>query len=195
MIDTYLKQGPPDSVPNLAQSQHLILDGTFLGRPNGLVAAMDAQSHAIVAGRYGVSESSEAQLRAFFNRLAANGSRPKSFTVDGNRQVIRTLRKVWPDVRIQRCLIHIQRQGLVWCRNHPKTTYARKLRDIFLRVTCIHTKAQRDKFLESVDDWEGRYGRQIGARPETGYVFSDIRPPGACCCEPCPTCSITLMII
>jgi hypothetical protein len=49
------------------------------------------------------------------------------------------------------------------------------LRDIFLKVTRIHTKEERDRFLKLVGQWEEKYGRSINSRPESGQVFSDIK--------------------
>lgn len=159
----------------LEQYRHIIFDGTFLHRPVSLVAIMDARSKNVISGKYGVSENSERQLISFFKPLIDLGLRPISCTVDGNPQVSRVLRKLWPDIITQRCLVHIQRQGLVWCRTYPKTVYARQLRDIFLRVTHIRTKAERNRFSELVGQWEDTYGQSIASRPERGRVFSDIK--------------------
>ena len=166
---------PPQGEDSLARHRHLIFDGTFLHRPVSLVAIMDAGSKKVISGKYGVSENSERQLVSFFQPLIEKGLQPISCTVDGNPQAIRVLRKLWPDIITQRCLIHIQRQGLSWCRVSPKTTYARRLRKIFLQVTQIRTPADRDKFLRDVTEWELKYGTRIRDRRETGYVFSDIK--------------------
>lgn len=175
MINYWLEQTPTDAQRDLGQSGHFILDGTFLHRPRSLIVLMDAESKTALAGRYPVSESSEPQLVAFLEPLTRRGLRPRSFTVDGNPQVIKVLRRLWPDVAVQRCLIHIQRQGLMWCRSHPKSVYAKKLRDIFLQVTEVRTKADCDRFIGSVWEWERRYGHQLATRPEAGWVFSDIK--------------------
>ncbi len=175
MINYYLKQTPPQSAFDLGQCQHFIFDGTFLHRPRSIIALMDAQTHMIAVGQYGVSENSEPQLREFFEGLILAGLRPQSFTVDGNPNVIKVIRQLWPDVRVQRCLVHIQRQGLSWCRTSPRTTYAQQLRKIFLQVSRIKTSADRDTFLNAFIDWESKYGSQISGRRETGYVFSDIK--------------------
>jgi hypothetical protein len=175
MLNYYLKESPPEPTKDLGQFKHLILDGTFLEHLDSVIALMDAQTHTIVAGQYGVSESSRLQLLEFFKRLIPEGLCPTSFTVDVLSNVIRVLRQLWPDIVVQRCLVHIQRQGLSWCRVSPKTTYARHLRKIFLQVTRIRTLADRDTFLSSVADWENEYGSQIRERQETGYVFSDIK--------------------
>lgn len=140
-----------------------------------MVALMDGETKRIITGCYGVSENSEKQLYSFFAPLINRGLNPVSFTVDGSPQAMKIMRTLWPGIIIQRCLIHIQRQGLVWCRNYPKTVSARRLRDIFLQVTRIRTKEERDRFLELVTQWEQKYGRDIAIQPDRGWVFSDIK--------------------
>lgn len=175
IINYYLRQTPPELEGGLGQYLYFILDGTFLHRPLSLITLMDAQTNTVLTGAYPVSERSEPQLLAFFRPLIQRGLSPVSFTIDGSPKVIRVLKKLWPDVVIQRCLVHIQRQGLAWCRSYPKTTYARKLRDISLQVTRIRTPEARDQFLAAVTEWEERYGRQVADRAESGPVFSDIK--------------------
>ncbi len=152
----------------------MIFDGTFLHRPVSIVALMDGQTNTAIKGQYDVRENSEPQVTAFFVPLKDKGLSPLSCTVDGNPQVIRVLKKLWPSIIIQRCLVHIQRQGLMWCRQYPKTLYAKKLRDIFLKVTYIYNKEEKNRFLESVNQWEEQYGQYIATQPNRGRVFSDI---------------------
>jgi len=175
IIGGWLEQPPHDLQVSLEKERYLIFDGTFLHRPISIVALMDAGTNSIVHGQYHVSENSEGQLRSFFKPLIARGLNPVSCTVDGSPQAMRVLKALWPGIVIQRCLVHIQRQGLVWCRSYPKTTMARKLRDIFLKVTHIRTKEDRDKFLHQVAQWETTYGQPIHMHPERGRVFSDIK--------------------
>ena len=175
LIDRFLADAPPKSVVEPQTGRYLLFDGTFLHRPHSIVVLMDGQTHQLVRGQFGVRENSEPELRAFFEPMIVEGLRPRSFTVDGNPQVIRVLRKLWPDAAIQRCLVHIQRQGLSWCRNSPKTVYARQLRQIFLRVSSVDTASDRETFLNFVATWEAQHGAEIAARKETGRVFSDIK--------------------
>jgi hypothetical protein len=174
-IINYWLSNPPKDESTFEQSKYLIFDGTYLHRPVGIVALMDARNNCIIQGQYGVSESSSKQLHSFFNPLIERGLNPKSYTVDGNPQVIRVIKTLWPGITIQRCLVHIQRQGLMWCRRYPKTVYARKLRNIFLKVLHIHTIEERDSFLELFVQWEYRYGQHLKMQPEKGKVFSDIK--------------------
>ncbi len=140
-----------------------------------LIALMDAETNTAIAGKYPARENSEKQVTAFFGSLKENGLNPLSCTVDGNPQVIKVLRKLWPEIVIQRCLVHVQRQGLMWCRVNPAQSYARKLRELFVKVTCIRSKEERDLFLGSLIQWEKEYGVHLKRRPERGRVFSDIK--------------------
>lgn len=136
---------------------------------------MDADKNTVIKGEYGVRENSEPQLMSFFDALKQKGVNPFSCTVDGNPQAIRTLRKAWPKIKIQRCLVHIQRQGIRWCRQQPKRTEAKKLREIFTLIPNICYVQEREHFLKTVDQWEQRYGKCIADQPEKGRVFSDIK--------------------
>jgi hypothetical protein len=175
IINYCLNTESPDIETNLNQYQYLLFDGTFLHRPICLVALMDATSNKIISGKYDIKETAERQLTSFFRLLKDRGLQPISFTVDGNPQAIKIIKTVWPEIVIQRCLVHIQRQGLSWCRISPKTAGARKLRALFLQITRIRTFQDRDYFLESLAQWEYLYGRDIHNRPEKGRVFSDIK--------------------
>ncbi len=175
LIDHILADTPPTSVLDSQAPRYLLFDGTFLHRPHSIVVLMDGQTRRVIRGQFGVRESSEQELRVFFESMMEEGLYPRSLTVDGNRQVIRVVKMLWPDVLIQRCLVHIQRQGLSWCRSSPKTLYARRLRQIFLRVTKITTAVDRDEFLSLVTTWEAQHGVEIAARKEIGRVFSDIK--------------------
>ena len=175
LIYSFLADAPPASALEPQSARYLLFDGTFLHRPHSIVVLMNGQTHTLVRGQFDVRENSEPELREFFQPLMDEGLCPRSFTVDGNPQVIRVLRTLWPDAVLQRCLVHVQRQGLAWCRRSPKTPYGRRLRQIFLRVTGIATAADRDSFLGLVAAWENRYGTEIAARKETGRVFSDTK--------------------
>ncbi len=175
LIDSFLAQRPPAQDLTHKTTRYLLFDGTFLHRPHSIAVLMNGKTRLVVRGQFGVRENSPSELRAFFKPMIDEGLRPLSFTVDGNRNVIAIVKELWPDVIIQRCLVHIQRQGLSWCRNSPKTPYARQLRKIFAQVMKIDTIYDRDAFIERVANWEYRHGEAIENRKESGPVFSDIK--------------------
>jgi len=165
----------PQSAFNLSHIKYLVFDGTYLFRRTGIVALMNARTHSVIDGQYGVSESSPQHLHRFFNPIKERGLNPRSFTVDGNQSVIRCLKKIWPHITIQRCIVHIQRQGLSWCREKPKRYDAHKLRNIFLMLSFIKSHSDKQIFLDHFANWEDHYGSKIAISPERGWVFSDLK--------------------
>lgn len=174
-IINYWLSSPPKINNNLLNCKHAIFDGTYLHRPNSIVVLMNARTNTLVSGKFGIRENSALQLRSFFQPIKNIGFSPKSFTLDGNPQVIKVVRIMWPEIVIQRCLVHIQRQGLMWCRRFPKRIDAKHLRKLFRRVTYIKTVKGRDRFIFDVEFWEQRYGCHLNSKPERGKVFSDVK--------------------
>lgn len=136
---------------------------------------MDAQGHTVISGQYDIRENSEPQLYSFLEPLKKAGLSLKSCTVDGNPQAIHVLRTLWPGIIVQRCLVHIQRQGLMWCRRQPRRTDAKHLRNLFLEVSKVNTTREGSHFLDEFARWENCFGQHIDNQPERGRVFSDVK--------------------
>jgi hypothetical protein len=174
-IIRYWLNRSPVATHSLSAHGYLIVDSTYLKRRSGaLTVVIEATAHRLVAGAFGVHEGQGA-MEMFLHALAVRGLQPKAVTTDGSPGLLRYLRSQWPEAILQRCLVHIQRQGLSWCRRKPKRTNARRLRKLFLRVTDIHTPEQRDSFLDDLVDWERRYGDYVEWHANEGYVFTDLK--------------------
>jgi hypothetical protein len=153
--------------------RHIIVDGSLLRRNKGIYAAMNAQDHHIISGGYNIREGGK-DLISFYQQLAESGLCPASATVDGNPQQIKYLYTQWPMITIQRCVVHVQRQGLSWCRRTPKRTDAKHLRKLFLMLTNVQTEVQVNKFLRQVAVWEQRFGPSLASSLNRGKVFGDV---------------------
>jgi hypothetical protein len=175
IVNYWLTKSPTQDISSLEGITNVIFDGTFIKHPKTAVALMDAATNTVLEGAYDVRENSRPELATFFLPLAKRGLSPVSFTTDGNPQVIQMLTRLWPNALIQRCLVHVQRQGLSWCRVNPKRADAKALRMIFLDVMSIRTKKERDQLLSRIRDWEEMYGEDIAKAPERGRVFSDVK--------------------
>jgi transposase-like protein len=174
-IVCYWLDRPPGLCGDLRRFKYLVIDGTYLiKRKLVLVAVADPVARCLVAGAYGLKEG-ETRMQEFCQTLRQAGLFPTSITIDGLKQVHALLSAVWPEARIQRCLVHIQRQGLAWCRRDPRTAAVKHLRPFFCRITSITTPQQRDAFLADWQNWERRFGEPIAARPGRGKVFSDVK--------------------
>lgn len=173
VIQYWLEQTPPKTEVDLLITKHLILDGTFLRRPRGIYAALNAENNSLVDAAYNVREGGR-ELLYFYQCLAASGLMLESATIDGNTQQIKRLQEVWPGIILQRCIVHVQRQGLSWCRRKPKRIEAKELRELFLKLTTIQTKEESLRFVKGVYAWEKRFGLVIKTSTNRGRVFSDI---------------------
>ena len=173
-VIAYWLDRPPARRLDCSASRSRLFDGTVLAHRKGVFAVMDAGRFAVVAAAPEIAET-PAHLQPFCATLAQHGLAPLSATVDGNPHVLRLLRRLWPTIRIQRCLVHIQRQGLSWCRRQPKRRDAQHLRTLFRQIMAIHTVADREQFVAQVQSWEQRYGARLAGAAETGWVFSDLK--------------------
>ena len=135
---------------------------------------MNAENHHVLRGSYGVKEGGKDLLPLYLD-LKDKGLNPKLATTDGNPQQIKYLRKVWPSIKIQRCIVHVQRQGLSWCRRNPKRSEAKQLRELFLALPEVITKQQSQDFIKAVQAWENRFGASIECSNNRGWVFSDLK--------------------
>ncbi len=175
ITDYWLNREPPLNKEKIARCLYGIFDGTFLKRPDSIIILMDAQDHTVIASSYPARENSLAQLKAFLVALKQYGLSLVSVTVDGNPQAIRTFKELWPDITIQRCMVHIQRQGLMWCRAQPQMELAKELRGLFLRTTYIRTEQQRGIFVRDLMGWKKKYGDMVNHFPSSHKTLSDLK--------------------
>ena len=175
IINHWLESPKETRLADLDKYHHLVFDGTFLHRPKSIVVLMDADTNSIIAGKYGINENNISQLTSFLGPLKDIGLAPISCTTDGNPQAIQTLKNLWPGIILQRCVVHVQRQGLMRCRQKPTRTDARLLRSIFLKVSYISSALEKDQFIEEVREWEQEYGHSIQFSADPSKVMGGLK--------------------
>jgi transposase-like protein len=174
-IISYWLSHPPKLSHELKAFKYLVVDGSYLlARKTAVVGIADPVCRCLVDGRYGMKEG-ERRMYEWCNQLKEAGLMPTSITIDGLKQVQTLLETVWPEIIIQRCLVHIQRQGLAWCRRDSHKAAVKHLRRLFERVTDIATRSERNQFITQWQKWEARFGYLIASRPGKGKVFSDVK--------------------
>ncbi len=174
MISMFLSQSSPEVLP-CAQYKHVIFDGSFVHkRVISIVVLIDAESGMPIRCAYNVKENSEPALLTFFMSLQHQGFHPKSCTTDGNPRVIKVLKQLWPNVQLQRCLVHVQRQGLMWCRVHPKTVMARRLRELFVQLLFVRSDGEKERWCEYFMAWEEKYAPALRGQVH-GWVMTDLK--------------------
>lgn len=152
----------------------MLFDGTYFKHENCLMVVINNINNQVIAHDYNIKENYATAVK-IFQSLQVVGTKPIAITIDGNVSVIRAIKTVWPEIVIQRCLTHIQRQGLSWLRRFPKVTAAKELRYLLLQVTAIKSYDQQQNFIKQFAEWEKQYGKFITSLPSTDKVFSDLQ--------------------
>jgi transposase-like protein len=135
---------------------------------------MDAINHKIIAHIY-VKKESFRDAYNWFISLKHQGLNPVFITTDGERSITRAMKFVWPQVKLQRCLYHLQHEGMRWLRTYPKTEAGKELRAILTKLSRIKTIKERDAFIQTYLAWVNKYKEFVLSLPHTTVAFKDLR--------------------
>lgn len=135
---------------------------------------MEATSQMILAHQF-VSKESFKEAYPWFMSLKQRGLNPRFITTDGEQSVLRALRLVWPQAKLQRCLYHIQHEGMRWLRSSPKTEAGKELRTLLSRLSQIKTRPECDHFISSYVEWLNQYQSVVLALPRTAVACKDLQ--------------------
>lgn len=111
----------------------------------------------------------------WFCQLKDKGLNPLVITMDGERSVIRAIGETWPHTKIQRCLYHIQREGMRWLRSNPKTQAGRELRAILNALASVKSFKDRDAFMNLFHSWINAHYHFIKTLPNSAIQFKDLK--------------------
>lgn len=159
---------------NYQKIKYIIFDGTYFHKDGCLIVFIDTQTKKPFYYAY-IKQEGYKCLLPIIKQLNELGLNPKAFTTDGHQSVMKALLKVWPNVIIQRCLFHIQRQGLQWLRRSPKTPEAKELRNIIKYCGAMKTKDQTIAFLTSYTSWRNTYFGGVSKMPTFSIAFKDLK--------------------
>lgn len=169
----WLNQSPPAQL-DYSQYKYVLLDGTYFHKNGCLILLMDALTQRIIMSTYVATEDYKT-VHPMFIQLNVLGLHPRALILDGHRMIIRAIREVWGTVLIQRCLYHIQRQGLCWLRTYPKTEAAKELQKLLRYLPKIKDIEKRNLFLRDYADWIETYKRFVNTLPSSIAVYKDLK--------------------
>lgn len=135
---------------------------------------MDATNQKIIAHRY-VKKESLKEAYPWFMSLRQQGLNPLFITTDGERSILRAMRLVWPQTKLQRCLYHLQHEGMRWLRTYPKTDAGKALRVILSRLSWIKTLKEKNEFIHKYYSWVSQYKDYVLYLPCTTVASKDLR--------------------
>ena len=135
---------------------------------------MNARGHKVIAQIY-VARESFKDVHPWFLHLKENGLNPTYATMDGERSIIRALKLTWPGIKLQRCLYHIEHEGMRWLRTYPITEAGKDLRSILRSLSSIKTIKERNYFIRSYRNWLLKYKNFVMSLPRATVAFKDLQ--------------------
>ena len=155
IIYYWLAKEPP-GYPPLNPIKYLVYDGTCFHKDGCLAILFDPLRQTVVKTLYCYKEGHH-QVLPWFKELQNQNLRPAYVTMDGERGVMRAFKSMWPSIKIQRCLFHIQHEGCRWLRTYPRTDAGKSLKKLLLSLTSIHSVKKQKNFLHGYKSWLETY--------------------------------------
>lgn len=152
----------------------MIYDATYFHKDGCLLNIMNAIDQKVIAHVY-VQKESFKDAYTWFMKLKQRGLSPLFITTDGERSIMRAMKLVWPGTKLQRCLYHLQHEGMRWLRTYPKTDAGKELRAILSKLSRIKTNGERDTFIQSYFAWVNKYEKFVLSLPRTTVAFKDLK--------------------
>jgi len=147
----YLKQAPEVTLRNKVQA-HLLIDATYF--PNDLCLVLYYDHDIPYTQLYRLTDQERyEQMREDLENLKVLGFEIASITCDGHKALLKAIRKVYPNVPVQRCLLHIKRQSQTWLTRSPKAPVAQELLRLSNQITRLKTYEQSNQWLADLYHW------------------------------------------
>lgn len=175
IIYYWLNQEPPALLQhNYRVAKYLAFDGTYFHK-DGCLAILVNVTRKLLLGYWYIERESYYDVYPKLSELKLQGLIPKAITLDGHKQVTEAFKSVWPQIIIQRCLFHIENQGLMWIRTYPKTEAGKALREILKSVTSIRSFEDQRKLLRTYKYWQRKYQASIQRLPRNSVANRDLK--------------------
>jgi len=94
---------------------------------------------------------------AFLRDLSSCRITPEYVVCDAQRGLLKAISEVWPQAKIQRCLIHVVRQACIWLTQNPQTRAGRELLALVKELPHIQTKRQKRRWVRKFWGWYRRH--------------------------------------
>ncbi len=136
----------------------VMADGTYM---NGwcLLVAIDGEDGEVLAWQWCDRESTAA-YKALFERIAP----PDVLICDGMKGIGKACAEVWPGTRVQRCLIHVQRDTRADLTCKPRLQAGRELKRLSDMLTRIREPEDAVKWGEALNAWHERWKTMLAER-------------------------------
>ncbi len=179
LFKVYLNQ-PPTFLIKRRTKAHLLIDGTYFSNDLCLVLYRDNDIKYTQLYRFSDGERYE-QICEDLANLVVLGVEIESITCDGHRAVLKAIKDVYPEIIVQRCVVHVHRMANIWLRQKPKITASIELKSIINLLPRVKTHNDRIYFTKVFNTWYKQHKIYVNEKkinPQTGrwwYRHKNIR--------------------
>lgn len=139
-----------------SEKVNLLIDGTYFKNDLCLILYRDNTIKFTQLYRLSTGEL-YTEMKEDLENLLALGVQIESITCDGHKSLLKAINRVFEEVTVQRCIIHIQRMCRIWLSSNPKSEAGIELRKIISKVHLIVTQTDRDYWIVSLVKWYENY--------------------------------------
>jgi hypothetical protein len=129
------------------------IDGLYVA---GLCALIASAGGRPIGLQWAGSEN-QAAWEALLSRIPE----PGVVVTDGGSGAKAAITVKWPGARVQRCLVHVQRNLRGYLTSRPRTAAGKALWALGVRLTGIGSGQEAAKWLALLNDWHQEYGAFI----------------------------------
>ena len=147
----YLNKVPTISVKNKLKV-HLLIDGSYFANGLCLILYYDHDIRFVQLYRE-TNQEKFSEIKEDLENLKKLGVQVYSFTCDGHKAILKAIKVVYPEAKVQRCLVHIKRQVGNYLSQNPKHPINRELLRIISRITWLKTAQESNLWLIEFDYW------------------------------------------
>jgi hypothetical protein len=104
------------------------------------------------------------EIKEDLDNLIKLGVQIESITTDGHKGALKAIKKSLPNVKVQRCLVHIQRMCLLWLTRFPKHLAGVELRALVLMLLKIKVFNDRFWWINELASWYNRHQDYLGEK-------------------------------
>jgi hypothetical protein len=154
LFHTYLQRSPEVKIIK-RNAVHLRMDATYF-RQFCVVCYQDDEDGYTQLIRVTDGEH-YTEIKEDLDNLIKLGVQIESITTDGHKSALKAIKKSLPEVKVQRCLVHIQRMCLLWLTRFPKHVAGVELRSLVLILLKIKLSNDRLWWINQLSNWYTRH--------------------------------------
>lgn len=151
LFKDYLKSAPTVAIKSKHQV-HLLIDASYFSNGLCLILYYDHDLRYVQLYRE-TNQEKYKEIREDLENLKKLNVDVYSVTCDGHKAILKAVRKTFPNVVIQRCLVHIKRQVKNYTSGQPKLLQAKELLKMSNQITSIKTQEQCSEWLLQFYNW------------------------------------------